>query len=179
MRMPMVASVTGALVNIGLDPLLIFGIGPFPEMGVTGAATATVIGQSVQATLMMMVLFKGKQEINVKVRGAHFDRETLKEIYAVGIPAIIMQAIGSVMQFGMNMILAGFSTTAVAVMGVYGRLQCRKCCQPLAVGFLCSEIRAFRFLSVLEDQWPAQPRNCRPNQNTYARRSHRNPRDRG
>ena len=123
MRMPMVASVTGALVNIGLDPLLIFGIGPFPEMGVTGAATATVIGQSVQATLMMMVLFKGKQEINVKVRGVHFDRETLKEIYAVGIPAIIMQAIGSVMQFGMNMILAGFSTTAVAVMGVYGRLQ--------------------------------------------------------
>jgi Na+-driven multidrug efflux pump len=72
---------------------------------------------------MMMVLFKGKQEINVKVRGVHFDRETLKEIYAVGIPAIIMQAIGSVMQFGMNMILAGFSTTAVAVMGVYGRLQ--------------------------------------------------------
>jgi putative MATE family efflux protein len=123
MRMPMISSISGALVNIALDPVLIFGLGPFPEMGVTGAAVATVIGQSVQAVLIMLILFKGKHDVKVRVKGTGFDKDTLREIYAVGFPAIIMQAIGSVMQFGMNMILAGFSTTAVAVMGVYGRLQ--------------------------------------------------------
>lgn len=123
MKMPMIASVSGAIVNICLDPLMIFGIGPFPEMGVTGAAIATIIGQMTQAILITLILFKGKHDVTVRIKGSHFDKNTLKEIYAVGVPAIIMQAIGSVMQFGMNIILAGFSTTAVAVMGVYGRLQ--------------------------------------------------------
>lgn len=123
MRLPMIASISGAVVNIALDPLFIFGIAFFPEMGVTGAAIATVIGQMTSATINCLVLFKGDHDVKVKVKGVKFHRTTLKEIYAVGFPAILMQAIGSVMQFGMNIILAGFSTTAVAVMGVYGRLQ--------------------------------------------------------
>ena len=123
MKLPMIASISGAVVNIALDPVLIFGLAGMPKMGVAGAALATVIGQFTSATINMIVLFKGKHEVKVKIKGTPFDRQTLKDIYAVGVPAIIMQAIGSVMQFGMNIILAGFSTTAVAVMGVYGRLQ--------------------------------------------------------
>lgn len=122
MKLPMIASLTGAVVNIALDPLLIFGLAGFPEMGVTGAAVATVIGQASSAAINLLVLFKGNHEVKVDPR-KQFNKVILKKIYAVGFPAILMQAIGSVMQFGMNIILAGFSTTAVAVMGVYGRLQ--------------------------------------------------------
>ena len=122
MRLPMIASVTGALVNVGLDPILIFGLLGAPKMGVLGAAVATVIGQAVSATINLTVLFKGSHEIKVDPK-EKFDKAILKDIYAVGLPAIVMQAIGSVMQFSLNIILAGFSSTAVAVIGVYGRLQ--------------------------------------------------------
>lgn len=122
MKLPMIASITGAVVNVVLDPILIFGLLGAPALGTTGAAIATVIGQASSATINMIVLFKGKHEIKVDLK-EKFDRVILKDIYAVGLPAIAMQAIGSVLQFCMNMILAGFSPTAVAVMGVYGRLQ--------------------------------------------------------
>ena len=122
MRLPMIASIAGAVVNIILDPILIFGLLGAPALGTTGAAIATVIGQASSATINMIVLFKGKHEVKVDLR-EKFDRVILKDIYSVGLPAIAMQAIGSVLQFCMNIILAGFSPTAVAVMGVYGRLQ--------------------------------------------------------
>ncbi|MDD6191212.1 MAG: MATE family efflux transporter [Firmicutes bacterium] len=123
MVFPMLCSVLGVVCNIVLDPLFIFGIGPFPEMGVTGAAVATIIGQFVSMCLGQYILFKKNHRVKVRVRGWKWQMSIAKEIYAVGFPAILMQCIASVMQFCMNMILNSFTETAVAVMGVYGRLQ--------------------------------------------------------
>lgn len=123
MKLPMVCSIAGAVTNIVLDPMLIFGIGPFPEMGVTGAAVATVFGQFVSMCLGQLVLFKGKHAVHVKLFGWKMESRIIKDIYAVGAPAILMQSIASVMQFGMNIILGSINETAVAVLGVYGRLQ--------------------------------------------------------
>ena len=123
MIFPMICTMTGAVTNIILDPLLIFGMGPFPEMGVTGAAVATVFGQCLSMCLGQYLLFGKKHPVKVKLRGWKWQWNICREIYAVGFPAILMQCIASVMQFSMNMILRSFSETAVAVMGVYGRLQ--------------------------------------------------------
>ncbi|MDD4200884.1 MAG: MATE family efflux transporter [Eubacteriales bacterium] len=123
MIFPMLCSMVGAVTNIILDPLLIFGIGPFPEMGVTGAAVATVLGQFLSMCLGQYLLFGINHPVKVKIKGWKWQWIICKEIYAVGFPSILMQCIGSVMQFGMNMILRSFTETAVAVMGVYGRLQ--------------------------------------------------------
>ncbi|MFR4797617.1 MAG: MATE family efflux transporter [Lentihominibacter sp.] len=123
MKIPMVCGIFGAVTNIIMDPMLIFGIGPFPEIGVTGAAVATVLGQLVSMCLGQIFLFKKKHAVHVKLFGWKMQGRILKDIYAVGAPAILMQSIMSVMQFGMNIILSGLTETAVAVMGVYGRLQ--------------------------------------------------------
>lgn len=123
MKMPMICSLVGAIFNIIFDPLLIFGMGPFPEMGVTGAAAATVLGQFLSMILGQIILFKGKHPVKVKLKGWKTDMNIVKDIYAVGAPSILMQSIGSVMLFGMNIILGALTETAVAVMGVYGRLQ--------------------------------------------------------
>ncbi len=123
MIFPMFCSILGAITNIVLDPILIFGLGPFPEMGVTGAAVSTVTGQLFSMILGQYLLFGRKHPVKVSLRGFKWQGSIVKDIYAVGFPAILMQCIGSVMQFGMNMILNSFTETAVAVMGVYGRLQ--------------------------------------------------------
>ncbi len=123
MKIPMVCSICGAVTNIIMDPVMIFGYGPFPEMGVTGAAVATVLGQLVSMCLGQYFLFAKEHAVHVKLRGWKMQGRILRDIYAVGAPAILMQSISSVMQFGMNLILGGLSETAVAVMGVYGRLQ--------------------------------------------------------
>lgn len=123
MKLPMICSIVGAVANVILDPVLIFGIGPFPEMGVTGAAVATVTGQFMSMVLGQIVLFRGKHPVKVKLFGWKMNGRIIKDIYAVGAPAILMQSIASIMQFGMNIILGGLSETAVSVMGVYGRLQ--------------------------------------------------------
>ncbi len=123
MKIPMLCSICGALTNIIMDPVLIFGIGPFPETGVTGAALATVLGQMVSMCLGQYFLFAKKHAVHVKLYGWKVQGRVLRDIYAVGMPSILMQSITSVMQFGMNLILGGLTETAVAVMGVYGRLQ--------------------------------------------------------
>ncbi len=123
MILPMVCSLIGAVTNIVLDPLIIFGIGPFPELGVMGAAVATVTGQFLSMCLSQFFLFGRKHPVKVSLRGWKWQWNICSDIYAVGFPSILMQSIGSVMQFGMNMILRSFTETAVAVMGVYGRLQ--------------------------------------------------------
>lgn len=123
MKLPMFCSLVGAVTNIILDPILIFGYGPFPEMGVAGAAIATVFGQFLSMCLGQYLLFAKEHSVTVKIRGWKFDKQIVKDIYAVGAPSILMQSIGSVMQFGMNLILGSLTETAVAVMGVYGRLQ--------------------------------------------------------
>ncbi len=123
MLFPMLCSIAGAVTNVILDPLLIFGIGPFPRMDVAGAAVATVIGQLVSMILGQYLLFKKDHQVTVKVRGFKMKAHIVKDIYAVGFPAILMQAMLSILQFGLNAILGGLSETAVAVNGVYGRLQ--------------------------------------------------------
>lgn len=113
----------GAIINIVLDPLLIFGIGPFPELGIAGAAWATVIGQCVGALLGLYCNLRLNPEITISFRGFRPSGHILRKIYAVGVPSIIMSSVGSVMTFGMNKILGAFSSTAVAVFSAYFKLQ--------------------------------------------------------
>ena len=113
----------GAIINIILDPVLIFGIGPFPKMEVAGAAAATVIGQLSAFALGLFLNVKINKEININMKGFRPDFNVIKKIYVVGIPSIIMQSITSVMTFSMNKILSNYSDTAQAVMGAYFKLQ--------------------------------------------------------
>ena len=113
----------GAIINLILDPCLIFGWGPFPKMGVSGAALATVIGQFAAAGLGLVLNMKVNKEIKISLKKYPPDKKTIKNLYAVGLPSIIMQSIGSVMTYSLNKILIGYSETAVAVLGVYFKLQ--------------------------------------------------------
>lgn len=119
----MIQQITGAVINIVLDPVLIFGLFGFPQMGVAGAAVATVTGQCAAFLLAVYLLSKKVDEVQVTPRGFHPDRGTVRRIYRVGIPSIFSQALSSVMTFGMNNILMAFSSTATAVFGVYYKLQ--------------------------------------------------------
>ncbi len=113
----------GAVINLILDPLLIFGLGPFPAMGIAGAALATVIGQCVGALLGLFCNLRRNPEITISFRGFRPHGVTIRKIYAVGVPSIIMSSIGSVMTFGMNKILGAFNSTAVAVFSAYFKLE--------------------------------------------------------
>ena len=119
----MITQGAGAIVNIILDPIMIFGYLGCPEMGVQGAAIATVIGQCVSASLGIFFNLKYNPEVKILLKNFIPKFEVVKEILGIGIPAALMQAIGSVMTFSMNIILAGFSGVAVNVFGVYFRLQ--------------------------------------------------------
>lgn len=119
----MVTQGAGAILNIILDPILIFGLLGMPAMGVAGAAVATVIGQCVAMLLALYFNLTKNKEIKLTIKGFRPSGGTIKRIYAVGIPSIIMQSIGSVMVLGMNNILMSFSSTATAVFGVYFKLQ--------------------------------------------------------
>lgn len=119
----MITQAVGAVTNIILDPILIFGLLGMPKLGVAGAAIATVIGQIVGGTLGLIFNIKVNKEITLTVKGFKPDPGTIGNIYKVGVPSIIMQAIGSVMTYGMNQILITFSSTATAVFGVYFKLQ--------------------------------------------------------
>lgn len=121
---PMIFQLTGAVINIILDPIFIFGLLGVPRMEVLGAAVATVIGQIVSMVLALVVLFVGKKHaVTVKWREFRFSSQTVRNIYAVGLPSIVMQAIGTVMTVCMNAILIRFTETAVAVFGVYFKIQ--------------------------------------------------------
>lgn len=119
----MITQTTGAVINIILDPILIFGYFGMPKMGVAGAAVATVIGQVIAAVFAFMINQKKNTEIHLAFKGFKPDKTIIGQIYAVGVPSIIMQAIGSVMTYGMNRILMVFTSTAAAVFGVYFKLQ--------------------------------------------------------
>ena len=115
----MVAQMIGAIINIILDPVFIFGL----KMGVAGAAIATVIGQIVAAIVAIIYNLKKNDDVQLSFKGFRPDKQIISSIYKVGVPSIIMQSIGSVMTYSMNLILEGFSSTAVAVFGAYFKLQ--------------------------------------------------------
>ena len=123
---PMAFQLVGAVTNIILDPVFIFGFAFIPAMGVSGAAIATVIGQILAMLISLFVIIFKDHAVNINFRRFKPDWRIIKEIYAVGFPGIIMQAIGSVMVVGMNAILFTFpqnAVTAVAFFGVYFKLQ--------------------------------------------------------
>ena len=119
----MITQATGAIINLILDPILIFGLFGLPELGVAGAAIATVAGQIVAGILAIVINEKKNHEVNVSLKGFKPCGNTIKRIYIVGVPSIIMQSIGSIMVYGMNKILIAFSSTAAAVFGIYFKLQ--------------------------------------------------------
>lgn len=119
----MITQSVGAIINIILDPILIFGLLGLPKMGVTGAAVATVIGQIAAGVMAAAINHFKNNEVNIRMKGFRPNGNIIKMIYGIGVPSIVMQAIGSVMNYGMNVILISFSSTATAVFGVYFKLQ--------------------------------------------------------
>ncbi|MCI9648170.1 MATE family efflux transporter [Oscillibacter sp.] len=119
----MITQLIGAVINIIMDPILIFGLFGFPRMEVAGAAAATVLGQLVAACIGLAINLRHNPEIHIRLRDIRPDRAIVREIYRVGLPSIVMQSIGSIMTFGMNKILIGFTDTATAVFGAYFKLQ--------------------------------------------------------
>lgn len=119
----MVTQLTGAVINIILDPILIFGLCGFPRLEVAGAAIATVTGQIVAAIMAVIINIKVNREIHFSFRLIRWDTEIVRRILAVGFPSILMQSVGSVMNFFLNRILISFTTTATAVFGAYFKLQ--------------------------------------------------------
>ena len=123
MIIPMILQLVGAVTNLILDPIFIFGWGPIPSMGVEGAAIATVIGQILAMIIAVFIAFFKKHEVKITFKGFRLHIQTIKDIYVVGFPAIVMQSIGSVLISCLNGILTAFGTTAVSVLGIYYKLQ--------------------------------------------------------
>ena len=123
MIIPMVQGLVGTIINIILDPIMIFGLFGCPEMGVRGAALATVIGQIGSMLVGVYVVFFRQKAIDCNMKKFRFNPSTILEIYRVGLPGIIMQSVVSVMTSGMNMILITYSEIAVSVLGLYFKLQ--------------------------------------------------------
>ena len=120
----MISQIVGAVANIILDPIMIFGLLGFPKLGVAGAAYATVIGQFIAAAVGLFLNVKYNKEIHLSIKQIlHPRMRIIKPIYFIAIPSILMVSIGSVMTYAMNIILIAFSTTATAVFGVYFKLQ--------------------------------------------------------
>ncbi len=123
MLIPMISQLIGAITNIILNPLLIFGMFGLPEMGIAGSATATIIGQ-LTAMCYVITMYKLKShDIHLTLRGLKIKKDNVINIYKVGAPTIVMNAIGSVTTTGLNAILMSFSETAIAVLGIYFKLQ--------------------------------------------------------
>lgn len=119
----MITQSTGAIINIILDPIFIHGWFGLPAMGVAGAAVATVIGQWIAAFMALYFNEKHNPEVQFGRRYAKLEGKTVRQILTVGIPSIVMNGIGSIMNFGMNQILQGFTETATSVFGIYFKLQ--------------------------------------------------------
>lgn len=119
----MIAQLVGAVINIVLDPILIFGLLGMPRLEVLGAAIATVTGQIVAAIVAIVFNIKCNKDIHISFKLIRWDFAIVKDIYKIGLPSIVMQSIGSVMTFTMNKILLSFTTTATAVFGSYFKLQ--------------------------------------------------------
>jgi len=123
MVIPMVAQLIGAVINIILDPIFIFGYAGFPALGVKGAAIATVSAQILSMVFVWLCLTKFKRVMAFNLKDFKANRMIMKQILTVGLPAAAMQALASVMLIGLNLILASFTATAIAVLGIYFKLQ--------------------------------------------------------
>ena len=119
----MCTQLIGALINIVMDPILIFGLFGAPRLEVAGAAVATVMGQVIAACIALVLNIRRNPDVNIRLRQIRWDGHVAGEIYRVGFPSIVMQSISSVMVFGMNKILFSFTKTATAVFGAYFKLQ--------------------------------------------------------
>ena len=122
-HLAMCTQILGALINIILDPILIFGLFGAPQLGVAGAAVATVAGQCVAAVAALIMNLKCNPEIHLSLKKIRWHGAMIKNIYRIGLPSIVMMSIGSIMVFGVNRILIAFTTTATAVFGAYFKLQ--------------------------------------------------------
>ena len=122
-HLAMCTQILGALINIILDPILIFGLFGAPQLGVAGAAVATVAGQCVAAVAALIMNLKCNPEIHLSLKKIRWHGAMIKNIYRIGLPSIVMMSIGSIMVFGINRILISFTTTATAVFGAYFKLQ--------------------------------------------------------
>lgn len=122
-NLAMIPQITGALINMVLDPILIFGLLGFPRMEVAGAAAATIIGQSIAAVIGFALNVRRNPEIRIAGKLIRFDRKISAGIYKVGVPSIIVQLGGSIMNFFLNKILIGFSEAATAALGAYYKIQ--------------------------------------------------------
>ena len=123
MLWPMVFQLIGAVTNIILDPIMIFGLLGFPAMGVAGAAIATVTGQILAMVVAILVITFRDHDVTITFRGFKPSGKIIKDIYIVGVPSIVMQSIGTVMTMAINGILSSFSTAAYTVFGLYFKLQ--------------------------------------------------------
>lgn len=123
MIFPMLFQLTGCVINIILDPIMIFGLLGFPKLGIAGAAIATVIAQICAMFFAMIVCFKMSHKVRFSLKGFRFSKATAKDVYKVAVPSILMQSIGSFMTIGLNAILIKFSDAAVSVLGIYFKLQ--------------------------------------------------------
>lgn len=119
----MLVQITGAVFNIIFDPILIFGLLGFPKLGMAGAAIATVGGQVLAMLISFVLIFSKKNEVRLRAKNLRLNKPVVKEIYQVGAPSIILQALGTVMTLTLNGILIAYTETAVAVFGVYFRIQ--------------------------------------------------------
>ena len=119
----MISQLTGTAFNLIFDPILIFGLLGFPKMGIAGAALATVLGQFAAMTVSFILNVRKNKEIRLSIKGLKPEGQIIGKIYAVGIPSIIVMSIGSILVYFLNIILGSFTTTAIAVYGVYFKLQ--------------------------------------------------------
>ena len=120
---PMWFQIAGVIFNFIFDPLLIFGIGPFPEMGIAGAALATVLGYTLSMFIALIQLFFTKQKVRPVLKGYHFELQMLGQLISYGLPSFIMNALGSFMVNFVNIFLVKYSDTAVAFFGAYFKVQ--------------------------------------------------------
>ena len=120
---PMWFQIAGVVFNFIFDPLLIFGIGPFPKMGIAGAALATVLGYTLSMLIALVMILFTKQKVRLQFQGFRFEGKMLGEVFASGLPSFIMNALGSFMVTFVNIFLVAYSDTAVAFFGAYFKVQ--------------------------------------------------------
>lgn len=121
--LPMISMLIGSVINIILDPFMIFGIGFFPELGIEGAAIATVLSRLLSGIFIVLMIFKANNEVKVNFSKFVFELDIIKDIYKVGFPAMVMQFLASFMISGLNIIVGTYNETAIAALGIYFRLQ--------------------------------------------------------